>query len=182
MRLTKARRRTTWLTGIIMMAVVCAVTRGLCANPSNADDPLLDLFIQKGFVTQQEAEKVKAEAEAMRTNELANAAVPPPKWGITEGIQHVELFGDVRLRYEDRSAEDPAGNSIDLQRFRYSVRLGLRGEAFDHFYYGLRFETGQSPRSPFVTLGTSTTSGPYQGPFGKSTDGIGFGQAYLGWR
>ncbi len=180
----KARHRATGLAGIIMMAAVSTVTQGLCANPSNADDPLLDLFIQKGFVTQQEAEKVKAEAEAMRTNEPANATFPPSRWKITEGIKHVELFGDVRLRYEDRSAQDPAGNSIDEQRFRYAVRFGLRGEAFDDFYYGLRLETGQSPRSPFITLGTSTTtsSGPYQGPFGKSNDGINIGQVYFGWR
>lgn len=184
MRMIKARHRATGLAGIIMMAAVSTVTQGLCANPSNADDPLLDLFIQKGFVTQQEAEKVKAEAEAMRTNEPANATFPPSRWKITEGIKHVELFGDVRLRYEDRSAQDPAGNSIDEQRFRYAVRFGLRGEAFDDFYYGLRLETGQSPRSPFITLGTSTTtsSGPYQGPFGKSNDGINIGQVYFGWR
>jgi hypothetical protein len=180
--MTKARCRATWLTGIVMMAIVCAVTRGLCANPSNADDPLLDLFIQKGFVTQQEAEKVKAEAEAMRTNELANTAFPPSKWKISEGIKKVELFGDVRLRYEDRSAEDPAGNSIDEQRFRYAVRVGLRGELFDQFYYGVRLDTSANPRSSFVTLGTSASGGAYQGPFGKSTASIGIGQVYLGWR
>jgi len=92
------------------------------------------------------------------------------------------LFGDVRLRYEDRYAADPAGDSVDMQRWRYSVRIGLRGEAFDDFYYGIRLETGANPRSSFVTFGTSTSSGTYQGPFGKSNAGINIGQAYLGWR
>jgi hypothetical protein len=180
MQVIKARSRAAWLAGMVVLAAVGAVTRGLCAKAS--DDPLLDLFIQKGFVTQQEAEKVKAEAEAIRTNEMQIPRLPESQWKISKGIKNVELFGDIRLRYEDRSAEDSAGNSIDLQRFRYSVRVGLRGEVFDNFYYGLRLETSVNPRSPFVTLGTSSSGGPYQGPFGKSTASINIGQAYLGWR
>ena len=164
------------------MAAVWAVTQGWCADSSNTTDPLLDLFIKKGFVTQKEAEQVEAEAEFNRTNQLANAVLPPSKWKISEGIKGVELFGDIRLRYEDRSAEDPAGKQIDLQRFRYAVRVGLRGDVFDNFYYGLRLETGTSPRSSFATLGTSSSGTLYQGPFGKSTAGINIGQAYLGWR
>jgi hypothetical protein len=183
MQVIKARCRAAWLAGIVVMATVGAVTRGLCANASDSDDPLLDLFIQKGFVTQQEAEKVKAEAETMRTNEMQMPQLPASQWKIGKGIKNVELFGDIRLRYEDRYAEDTAGNSIDLQRFRYSVRLGLRGEAFDNFYYGFRLETSANPRSSFVTMGsTSSSSAPYQGPFGKSAASINIGQAYLGWR
>jgi hypothetical protein len=171
-----------WQSGIFIVAVVSMATWGRCADSTNTTDPLLDLFIKKGFVTQQEAEQVQAEAEFNRTNQFANVTAPSSQWQITKGVQKVELFGDVRLRYEDRYAADPFGNSIDLQRWRYSVRVGLRGEAFDDFYYGLRLETGVNPRSPWVTLGTSTSSGAYQGPFGKSTDGINVGQAYIGWR
>ena len=93
----------------------------------------------------------------------------------------MQLFGDVRLRYEDRSALDPAGNRIDLQRFRYAVRVGLQGDLFDQFYYGIRLDTGANPRSSFVTLGTSASGGPYQGPFGKSNGGLNIGEVYLGW-
>jgi hypothetical protein len=182
MRITKARSRVLGLSGIITMAIVSTATWGQCSDSTNTADPLLDLFIKKGFVTQQEAEQVEAEAESNRTNQFAHVAPPPSRWKITKGIQKVELFGDIRLRYEDRYAADPAGNSIDLQRFRYSVRIGLRGEAFDNFYYGVRLETGANPRSSFVTLGTSASSGVYQGPFGKSNAGINIGQAYLGWR
>src|SRR5579859_153540 len=194
MRIIKVKRRITWMRRIIALAVVSAATSGRCAdspntNATNATDPLLDLFIKKGFVTQQEAEQVQAEAAALRNNEAQMPSTPPSKWKISEGIKSVELFGDVRLRYEDRSAEDPAGNSIDLQRFRYAVRVGLRGDLFDHFNYGFRLDTGANPRSSFVTLGTSSSfganqpnNGTYQGPFGKSNSGINIGQVYLGWR
>jgi hypothetical protein len=92
------------------------------------------------------------------------------------------FYGDLRLRFEDRRAEDPAGGSIELQRFRYSVRAGLQGDLFDDFYYGLRLETSANPRSPWITFGSSTSGTPYQGPFGKSTAGFGIGQAYIGYR
>jgi hypothetical protein len=171
-----------WLKSVPVMLAVCAASEGLRADSSNTDDPILDLFVQKGFVTQQEAEKVKAEAEAMHTNEMQMPQLPESKWKISKGLKNVELFGDVRLRYEDRSASDPANNNIDLQRIRYAIRVGLRGEVFDDFYYGLRVETSANPRSSWVSFGTSSSGTPYEGPYGKSTAGINIGQVYLGWR
>jgi hypothetical protein len=140
-------------------------------------DPLLDLMIQKGMLTQDEAQKVRAEADALRTNAL-NQAMPPAdsKWKLSKAIKNVELFGDVRLRFEDRQAETPAGDRLQLDRGRASVRLGLRGDLYDNFYFGLRLETSSNPRSPWVTFGGSSP-----GPFGKSNTGVNFGQAYLGW-
>ena len=182
MSLTTMKRRIARVKFFAVMLAVCAARDGLCADSSNSGDPVLDLFVQKGFVTQQEAEKVKAEADAMRTNEMQMPPLPDSKWSISKGLKRVELFGDLRLRYEDRSAADPGGNSIDLERWRYAVRFGLRGDVFDDFYYGLRIDTSPNPRSPFVTFGTSSGGTPYQGPFGKSTAGINIGQVYLGWR
>ncbi|MGD0087949.1 MAG: hypothetical protein ABSC24_12575, partial [Verrucomicrobiota bacterium] len=71
MRVIKSRRRATWLAGIVLMGIMSAATLGWGADSSdtNASDPLLDLFIKKGFVTQKEAEQVEAEAEALRANE-----------------------------------------------------------------------------------------------------------------
>jgi len=186
MRRNKASRRAAWRKGVLAMLAVLAADGGYCADSSadatSSTDPLLDLFIKKGYVTQEEAAKVKAEADFMRTNVVAN--VPPvSKWKISQGIKSVELFGDLRVRYEDRTVDDSKDKSIDLERMRYALRFGLRGDAEGGFYYGLRLETAANPRSPWVTLGTSTSSSssPYQGPFGKSTDTLGVGQMYIGW-
>ena len=155
-----------------------AAGQGWCADTAETPDPLMDLFIQKGYVTQQEAAKVKAEADRMRTNELTNASLPAP--GRSPGFKSIEIFGDVRLRYEDRSANDPTGGNIDYQRMRYAVRFGLRGGLPGDVYYGIRMETSQNPRSPFVTFGTSSSSS-YPGPYGKSTATLAVGQFYIGW-
>ncbi len=156
-----------------------SVGAGLCEDPS---DPIINLFLQKGFITESEAAKARAEIASIRTNEVSQMPrLPQPKWGISQAIKNIELFGDVRLRYEYRSVEDPAGGNIDLQRFRYAARVGVRGSLFDDFYYGLRLDTSSNPRSSWLTFGTSSSGTPYNGPFGKSKADIAVGQAYLGW-
>lgn len=170
----------------ILVAVILVIVAGISTvivEAADQPDPLLDLFVKKGFVTQQEADSVKAEADAMRTNNESAYAGLASKWKIRDAIKNVELFGDIRLRYEHREALGPTDQGIKLDRGRYAIRLGIRGDAYDHFYYGLRVETASNPRSPWVTFGqASTASPPYNGPFGKSTAGIGIGQAYIGWK
>ena len=146
----------------------------------SGSDALLDLFVKKGYVTQDEAEKVREEANAS----VSNANLSGLKWKISDGIKSVELFGDIRLRFEDRQAVAPGNARVELGRYRYAARVGLRGDLANDFYYGIRMETAANPRSPWVTFGTtsSPTTPPYQGPFGKSTGGISIGQIYLGWK
>ena len=146
-------------------------------NPPS--DPVLNLMLEKGMITEAEAAKVQAQADALRTNPAAQ--FPPSKWNVSEGIKSIEVFGDLRLRYEERAETAPAGH-INLDRYRYALRVGLRGEAFDDFTYGFRLETSSNPRSSWVTMGSSSSGNPYQGPYGKATAGITVGQIYAGWQ
>jgi len=219
MHIFAIKRQVVWLMGLFLMMAVLVADNAAGAEAaadagSDSNDLLLNLFIEKGYVSQQEAEKVKAEAEKRKaeleqykteaqtlkteTEELkAEVAtlrahadydyngtnyMPELSKPKTNIFDRMIVFGDVRLRYEDRSYTDPTGGSIDLNRFRYSIRVGLRGDVFEDFYYGLRIETSANPRSSWVTMGTSSSGNPYQGPFGKSTAGIGIGQVYIGWQ
>jgi hypothetical protein len=155
-----------------------AKTQAEAKTNTPPNDPLVDLLVKKGFVTLEEAQKLRSESDSLKTNNDASFS----KWKISDGIKSVELYGDVRMRYETRDVRTPVSSKLDLDRFRYALRLGLRGDLAGGFYYGLRLETASNPRSPWVTLGTSTSGSPYQGPFGKSTSGIDVGQIYLGWR
>jgi Putative porin len=176
MRILKTGWRGKWLKSLLIFLSVLLAGGAWCADTSDSTDPLLDLFIQKGYVTQQEADQVKAEADQLRSNELANASMPAMKWKVNDYVKNMEIFGDVRLRYEDRSAKDPGDNEIDDQRMRYALRFGLRGDLFDDYYFGFRLETSSNPRSTWVSMGNSSS-----GPFGKSTAGLNIGQIYLGW-
>lgn len=160
------------------------VTIGTTATAFGAEpsDPILDLLLQKGIVTEGEVQKARADTERIRTNNLTEMPPVDSKWKLSKAIKNIELFGDLRLRYEHREATTPVNDRLELDRGRYAVRIGLRGEAFDDFYYGLRLDTASNPRSPWVTFGTSSSGVPYNGPFGKSTASIDVGQVYLGWR
>jgi len=147
---------------------------------SPSTDPVLNLLLEKGMITEEEAAKTQAQADALRTNMAAQYMAENSKWTVGKTIKNAELYGDVRVRYEDREAAAPAFGGtkakVDLYRFRYAVRLGLRGDAYDDFYYGIRLETSSNPRSTWVTMGSSSPD-----PFGKSQGTVQFGQLYMGW-
>src|SRR6516225_6666370 len=95
--------------GLILALCILAFT----ARAEDPSDPVLNLLLQKGIVTQAEVDKAKAEAQRIRTNEFANLMPPiESKWKISKGIQNIELFGDLRLRYEHREATVPGNERL----------------------------------------------------------------------
>jgi Putative porin len=115
------------------------------------------------------------------------------KWKLFPAITELELFGDLRLRYEYRGGRLPdhfqfgQDNQNDWQereRERYRLRIGLRGTVLDDWFFGVRLETGAGARSTNVTMGgdTSPTSPGGGGPFAKGDDGVFIGQAYGGYK
>lgn len=170
--------------GLLFGLILCGFIGMELALRADESDPIINLFIQKGFITEAEAAKARAEIAAMRTTNNLNAlpTQSESKWKLDPGLNSIQLFGDLRLRYENRTATAPDNGEINISSLRYSVRFGLKGVVFDDFYYGLRLDTSANPRSPWVSMGTSSSGVPYYGPYGKSTAGIGIGQVYLGWR
>jgi len=73
------------------------------------------------------------------------------KWKLFPALTELELYGDMRLRYEYRGGRlpgDDPNNPNDwqeLERERYRLRLGLRGTLLDDWFFGLRLETSASP-------------------------------------
>jgi hypothetical protein len=144
-------------------------------------DPLIDKLEQKGILSSAEAAELRAESKDQQTN-LINS-IPASKWKIADSIKSIQLYGDLRLRYEYRGVDNLPGSSpttYERERFRYALRIGIRGELFDNFNYGLRLETSTNPRSPWDTFGNNTTAGSAT-PSDKAGSGIGVGQAFIGW-
>lgn len=140
---------------------------------------LLDLLVKKRIITDQEAEEVRAEL-TKSTSETAAG-----KWKLSQPITELEIYGDVRTRYEVRTAQagppdtiTRPGDNTQRNRARYRLRLGLRGTLADDWFFGLRLETSSNPRSTNVTIGDEASGGP----FSKGSDGINVGQAYLGYK
>lgn len=150
------------------------------AHAKDTVDSLLDKLEQKGVLTTSEADQLKAENASDETNQVNDSI---SKWKISDAIKSVQLFGDLRFRYEYRGVENIPGASPSTfyrERFRYALRIGIRGDLFDDFYYGIRLETSTNPRSPWATFGNNTTAGSVT-PSDKAQSGIYLGQAYLGW-
>jgi hypothetical protein len=146
------------------------------AGPSETD-VLLDLLQQKGLITSQEAEAVRAEA-VRRTVQPAEPAAKTVKLPFAKWVEGVELYGDARLRFEHREGEDGAvagDDRLERNRWRYRLRAGARMELTDQFRAGIQLETGASGRSSNVTFGDDA------GPWGKSSDGIYLGLLFLNW-
>ena len=105
---------------------------------------LLDLLVRKKLITDQEAEEVRAEL----TKEAATTS--GGKWKLSSPITEIELYGDVRFRYQynggqtgdnsplARPANGVAGKDDwqERERERYRLRLGLRGTLVDDWFFG----------------------------------------------
>jgi hypothetical protein len=157
------------------------LSQGIFAEPNAKEDPLLNVLIRKGILTEAEAEQVRSEANS--SHDHSTPAAEMSKWKISSAIKSIELFGDVRFRYEHREAAALSGDTLGRDRYRYAVRAGIKGDLTDHLYYGLRIETGQNPRSTWVTFADDSSTSPnLAAPSAKGSDGINIGQVYLGWR
>jgi hypothetical protein len=120
------------------------------------------------------------------------------KWKLSTSITELELYGDVRLRYDYRAGETKDRGPVaapgagvagtndwqERERERYRIRLGLRGTLLDDWFFGARLETNNSNRSTNVTFGDDTASSTPGGggPFEKNSDTVYIGQAYGGYK
>jgi Putative porin len=143
---------------------------------------LLDLLVRKKVINDQEAEEVRAEL----SKEAASTAAG--KWKLSTPINEIELYGDLRMRYEYRAGRLPdefkfgQDNQNDWQerkRQRYRLRLGLRGTVMDDWFFGIRMETNSNPRSANITFGDDSQ---VNGPFSKDNDSVRVGQVYIGYK
>jgi hypothetical protein len=120
------------------------------------------------------------------------------KWKLSTSITEMELYGDVRLRYQYNGGETQNTGKVaapgagvagtndwqERERERYRIRLGLRGTLLDDWFFGIRLETNNNARSTNVTFGDDTASSTPGGggPFEKNSDTVYIGQAYAGYK
>ena len=150
---------------IVLISMAVCLNLGVITVRAQDNAALLDLLVKKGLISDQEAEDVRADLVK------EHAATSAGKLKLSTPITELELYGDARMRYEIRTAQtgapdtlDTPGDSTQRNRFRYRLRLGLRGTLVDDWFFGLRLETSTNPRSTNVTLGDDSG---VNGPFSK---------------
>ncbi len=162
---TMKQAKVKWATlaGVVASA---AFATGAHAQTSDA---LLNALIKKGVLTEQEAKDIQTEVSKEQPSF--------PELKLSPSDKTFEIYGDARVRYEMREGQNALSDTYSRDRFRYRLRLGIRGEYKDNWYYGLRLETSAKARSTNVTFGDDAG-----GPSAKGSDVVHIGQVYLGWK
>ena len=125
----------------------------------------MDTLIKKGILTEDEAKQIEAETAAEQTNTMSS--MPISKWKMSDSIKSMQLFGDLRFRYEYRGVDNAPVQRRTLIIASGFVMLCVLAFAvifLDDFSYGIRLETSNNPRSPWDTFGNNTTSGSVTHP------------------
>ena len=154
--------------------LVTAFALGTCMSHAQDSGALLDLLVKKKVLSDQEAEEVRADLVKEYTNTSAG------KINISAPVKELKIYGDTRLRYEYRVAQNQ-GNSHDSaggDRFRYRFRLGMDLKLTEDWFVGIRLETAPGGRSTNITMGPSGNP-TGNGIWNKSANGINLGQIYV---
>ncbi len=128
--------------------------------------PLAELLARKGLLTEQELRAIEGEG----------ASQPQlfPRIGVGSWVRELDLFGDVRLRWQwDKYQTQLANAAHDNQfnRWRFRLRLNAEFKLAGNFFGGVTLQT--------VRNADSTTQTYTQG---FDNYGLYLNRAYLGWR
>src|SRR3954466_15716482 len=88
---------------LVIVTVAAGLMLGSITARAQDAGALLDLLVKKKLITDQEAEEVRGEL----TREAAATAAG--KWKMSAPINEIELYGDMRVRYEQRQGTTPGG-------------------------------------------------------------------------
>src|SRR5882762_6738966 len=154
-----------------IFAITGALALGLTVVHAQSDGALLDALVQKGVLSDQEAEDVRA-SEAKDY-----ATTPAGKLSISDHITNLKLYGDARFRFEyldekpqsglQPASGTPNGDNI-VERNRYRLRVGADYTFTDNFRARFELETSGANDSANQTFG---------GQYAKA--GINIGLIYL---
>src|SRR2546427_747343 len=127
----------------IAIGTLAPVLLSLSAQAQSAD-ALINKLVEKGILTQEEAQKLRIES----TNDFNRAFAA--KTGMAPWVKGYKFSGDFRGRFEQNNAENR--QYFERDRLRYRIRLGLNATLLDDFEIGVRLASGNPQTTPGGTL------------------------------
>jgi hypothetical protein len=134
---TRQKKNTTKLALFAGAAALAAFTPQTHAQTSV--DSLLNKLEQKGILTVDEANALKAENQQESAADFKrqyDAKMKMPDW-----VTGYKIGGDFRGRYEQFNTTDNA-HFVDRTRFRYRLRFGIVANIVDNMEVGFRLASG----------------------------------------
>lgn len=133
-----------WRLSARLATLGAGLTLCWATNVQASSDALLNKLVQKGVLTQTEANELREDLdkEDAQTVELFN------KMKVASWIDEMKWSSDLRLRYEyfdNADQTNPAGatnNKNDRTRFRFRLRIGLETKFQDWAKIGVRLASG----------------------------------------
>jgi hypothetical protein len=159
-----------------VFAIAGVLALGLTAVRAQSDGALLDALVQKGVLSDQEAEDIRAsEAKDYATTSAG-------KLSIGDYVSKLTIYGDARLRFEyaDEKSQSnlptpvgagPGASDNIVERNRYRLRIGADYTYSDNFKGGFELESNTANDSANQTMGNA---------YGKFA--INIGLIYLQWK
>lgn len=111
---------------------------------AQSNDGLIDKLVEKGILTEKEAEDLKS-ASATNFNQSFNQAFQD-KTGTPGWVSGYKFYGDFTGRYEEINSVNPQYYTFD--RYRYRLRVGLQMTLGDNFETGFRLGSGNPLSNP----------------------------------
>jgi polyhydroxyalkanoate synthesis regulator phasin len=167
-----------------IVAATLAGTALMSFGTSAMADSTFDLvqaLVAKGVLTEEEALPLLKGRE--NDIQLADKKVKKAaKLSVSDAIDNATLYGDIRVRAEQRSGDDATGKSEDRTRGRYKLTFGVKSNAGD-FYSDLAFAMGTGGRSDNATFaGGSSSTGTTAGINGANNkESLLVKRAMVGW-
>ena len=135
---------------------------------------IVDALVSKGVLTEEEGKLISKGAKSQK--EAQDKSIKG-KLSISGALENANLYGDIRVRGETRTADGFVGTTLghdNLSRARYKYTFGVETKAGD-FYTDLALSGGSGGRSDNIDTGTSTTANA-----AKAT--IYLNRAMVGWK
>jgi hypothetical protein len=122
-------------------AAAGTLASAICATnvQGQSADALLDKLVDKGILSQKEANELRDESDA------GFRKAYQVKSGMPDFVTALKINGDFRGRYENFNSEN--NSFIDRSRFRYRLRLGMVASIKDNFEVGLRLTSSEAAGS-----------------------------------
>jgi hypothetical protein len=149
-----------WTVWTVVLVLALCWTTGLAAQELPAEmDPLLELLVEQGVITEEQARAVQAEYDRRRAAEAADVQpTPPPAPSPTPAVieseeeeprwyDRIDLRGDLRMRYEGFHQEGAYDDNDQRHRVRLRIRPGIYADVTDWLEVGFQLRTGD-PKDP----------------------------------
>ena len=143
------------LNKLVLASLTGSFLLGFGANAmADSTFDLVQALVTKGVLTEEEALPLLKGRE--NDIQLADKKVKKAaKLGVSDALDNATLYGDIRIRYEDRSGTGTtAAADVDetRARARYKLTLGVKSESGD-WYTDLALAMGAGGRSDNATFG-----------------------------